>query len=176
MVSSFAVVFTSIKPYLNGKGDLVVMSQAHYERLHNLIERYRKLDEAESLDAAAEKGITHAELMKKVKARSNERGPYEIRYLPTAQGGLEEIFDYIVRDNPSAVAFMLEKFDDAISRLAGNPHLGVAPRDDRLRRLGYRMLAIWSYHWRLMRRLMERSSGQPQESVRNVGHAGFREF
>jgi prevent-host-death family protein len=53
----------------NGKGDLVVMSQAHYERLHNLIELYRKLDEAESLDAAGEQGITHAELMKKLKAR-----------------------------------------------------------------------------------------------------------
>jgi len=53
----------------NGKGDLVVMSQAHYERLQNLIELYRKLGEAESLDAAGEKGITHAELMKKLKAR-----------------------------------------------------------------------------------------------------------
>jgi prevent-host-death family protein len=52
----------------NGKGDLVVMSQAHYERLQNLIELYRKLGEAESLDAAGEKGITHAELMRKLKA------------------------------------------------------------------------------------------------------------
>jgi prevent-host-death family protein len=53
----------------NGKGDLVVMSQTHYERLQNLIELYRKLAEAESLDAAGEKGIIHAELMKKLKAR-----------------------------------------------------------------------------------------------------------
>ena len=35
---------------------------------------------------------------------------------------------------------MLDKFDDAISQLADNPHLGVVPRDDRLRKLGYRML------------------------------------
>lgn len=53
----------------NGKGDLVVMSQAHYERLQNLLELYRKLGEAESLDASGEKGITHEELMNKVKAR-----------------------------------------------------------------------------------------------------------
>ncbi len=53
----------------NGKGDMVVMSQAHYERLHGLLELYRKLGEAESLDAAGEKGSTHAEVMKKLKAR-----------------------------------------------------------------------------------------------------------
>jgi len=72
-------------------------------------------------------------------------GRFEIRYLRTAEADLEEIFDYIVRDNPSAAAAMLEKFDDTISRLADNPHLGVAPRDDRLRRLGYRILIIEDY-------------------------------
>ena len=72
-------------------------------------------------------------------------GRYEIRYLRTAEGDLEEIFDYIERDDPSAAAAMLEKFDGAISRLADNPHLGVAPRDDRLRRLGYRILIIGDY-------------------------------
>ena len=35
-----------------GKGDLVVMSQTHYERLLSLIELYDKLGEAEALDAA----------------------------------------------------------------------------------------------------------------------------
>jgi len=53
----------------NGKGDLVVMSQAHYEGLRNLIELYRKLGDAEFLDAAGEKGITHVELMKKLRTR-----------------------------------------------------------------------------------------------------------
>ena len=52
----------------NGKGDLVVMSQAHYERLQSLIELYQKLGEAEVLDAAGEKGISHAYLMKKLKS------------------------------------------------------------------------------------------------------------
>jgi prevent-host-death family protein len=51
----------------NGKGDMVVMSQAHYERLQGLIELYRKLGEAEILDAGGEQGISHTELMKKLK-------------------------------------------------------------------------------------------------------------
>ena len=51
----------------NGQGDLVVMSHAHYERLHNLLELYQKLSEAEALDAADEKGITHREMMTRIK-------------------------------------------------------------------------------------------------------------
>lgn len=46
-----------------GKGDLVVMSQAHYERLHSLIELYQKLGEAEALDAAGEQGVAHRFLL-----------------------------------------------------------------------------------------------------------------
>lgn len=52
----------------NGKGDMVVMSQAHYERLQSLIELYQKLGEAEVLDAAGDKGISHTDLMNKLKA------------------------------------------------------------------------------------------------------------
>ena len=52
-----------------GKGDMVVMSHAHYEMLTNLFELYQKLDEAEVLDASGEKGITHNEMMKRLKAR-----------------------------------------------------------------------------------------------------------
>jgi len=51
----------------NGKGDLVVMSQAYYERLQGLIELYQKLGEAEILDARGEQGISHTELMKNLK-------------------------------------------------------------------------------------------------------------
>lgn len=50
-----------------GKGDLVVMSQAHYERLHSLLELYQKLGEAEALDAAGEQGITHREMIGRLK-------------------------------------------------------------------------------------------------------------
>ncbi len=51
-----------------GKGDLVVMSQAHYERLLSLLELYQKLGDAEALDADGEKGITHREMMQRLKA------------------------------------------------------------------------------------------------------------
>ena len=53
----------------NGKGDMVVMSQAHFERLHGLIELHCKLGEAERLDAAGEKGVAHADLMRRLKDR-----------------------------------------------------------------------------------------------------------
>ena len=53
----------------NGKGDMVVMSQAHYERLQSLIELYQKLGEAEVLDASGERGITHEKLMKRLKEK-----------------------------------------------------------------------------------------------------------
>jgi prevent-host-death family protein len=51
-----------------GKGDLVVMSQTHYERLYSLIELYQKLGVAEVLDAAGEQGITHHEMVQRLKA------------------------------------------------------------------------------------------------------------
>ena len=72
-------------------------------------------------------------------------GKYTIRYLSTAQKGLDEIFDYILRDNPSAALSLLEKFDHSISQLAFNPELGVIPKDDRLKNLGYRLLIIEKY-------------------------------
>jgi prevent-host-death family protein len=53
----------------NGRGDMVVMSQAYYERLQNQIELYQKLGEAEVLDASGEKGILHADLMKKLRKK-----------------------------------------------------------------------------------------------------------
>ena len=53
-----------------GKGNLVVMSQAHYERIHSLLEIYQKLGEAEALDAAGEQGITHREIIKRLKANT----------------------------------------------------------------------------------------------------------
>jgi len=53
-----------------GKGDLVVMSQAYYERLQSLLDVYQKLGEAEFMDASGERGITHNKLMRKLRARS----------------------------------------------------------------------------------------------------------
>jgi toxin ParE1/3/4 len=70
---------------------------------------------------------------------------YRIRYLSTAQKDLFEIFEYILKDNPGAALNQLEKFDQTISHLASNPLLGIVPNDERLRRLGYRVLVVDSY-------------------------------
>lgn len=53
----------------NGQSDLVVMSQAHYERLQAQLELYRKLDEAETQAAKGVKGIGHREMMRRLRAR-----------------------------------------------------------------------------------------------------------
>lgn len=52
-----------------GKGDMVVMSHAHYEMLINLLELYQKLGEAETLDASGDEGIPHSDMMKHLKER-----------------------------------------------------------------------------------------------------------
>jgi len=70
---------------------------------------------------------------------------FEIRYLQTAVDDLEEIFDYIVKDNPSAAASILDKFDLSISKLSNKPKIGVIPKDERLKKLGYRMLIVGKY-------------------------------
>lgn len=71
--------------------------------------------------------------------------PFTIRYLPPAEQDLNDIFNYILKDNPSAAVSLLERFDKSIFQLADNPELGVVPKDERLRNLGYRMLIIDKY-------------------------------
>ena len=62
-------------------------------------------------------------------------GRFKIRYLSTAEKDLDDIFDYILRDKPSAALSLLERFDRSISQLALNPEIGVIPKDDRLKKL-----------------------------------------
>ncbi len=70
---------------------------------------------------------------------------YLIRYLSPAQKDLIAIFKYIRKDNPTTATAHLEKFDKAISQLALNPLIGVIPNDERLKKLGYRMLIVGKY-------------------------------
>ena len=53
----------------NGEGDLVVMSIEHYERLTARIELFEKLAVAQAQSASGNKGLTHAQVMKKLKER-----------------------------------------------------------------------------------------------------------
>jgi prevent-host-death family protein len=53
----------------NGEGDLVVMSQAHYDRLQAQLELYRKLDEAEAQARARRATIGHPAMMRRLRSR-----------------------------------------------------------------------------------------------------------
>jgi toxin ParE1/3/4 len=70
---------------------------------------------------------------------------FTIRYLSTAQRDLLDIFEYIKKDRPQAASGLLDKFDKSIAQLAANPKLGIIPKDDRLKRLGYRVLVVDKY-------------------------------
>ena len=71
--------------------------------------------------------------------------PFEIRYLSTAERDLFDIFEYIKKDSPNEAINQLERFDQSISQLELNPFLGVIPKDDRPRKMGYRMLIVDRY-------------------------------
>jgi prevent-host-death family protein len=55
----------------NGEGDLVVMSIDHYERLKAQVELFGKLAVAEGQAGAGKKGVTHAQMMKKLRRRKD---------------------------------------------------------------------------------------------------------
>jgi plasmid stabilization system protein ParE len=72
-------------------------------------------------------------------------GRFDIRYLQTAEKDIDDIFTYIMRDKPFAAKNLLKMFDKSISQLSFNPEMGVIPKDERLKNLGYRMLIIDGY-------------------------------
>jgi len=57
----------------NGKGDLVVVSIEHYERLKARVELYEKLAVAQAQAAAGAKGLTHTQVVKKLRQRLHDK-------------------------------------------------------------------------------------------------------
>ena len=53
----------------HGKGDLVVMSHSYFQMLQNTMELYKKLGEAEELERSGDKGITHKQMMDRLKEK-----------------------------------------------------------------------------------------------------------
>lgn len=53
----------------NGEGDLVVMSIEHYEKLKAKVELFEKLAVAQAQAATGEKGLTHVQVMRKLRQR-----------------------------------------------------------------------------------------------------------
>jgi len=57
----------------NGEGDLVVMSIKHYERLKARVDLFEKLAVAQDQAAAGNKGLTHTQVMKKLRQRLHKK-------------------------------------------------------------------------------------------------------
>ncbi len=57
----------------NGEGDLVVMTIDHYERLKAQVDLFEKLGLAQAQSAAGKKGITHRQMMTKLRRRVHAR-------------------------------------------------------------------------------------------------------
>ena len=57
----------------NGEGDLVVMTIDHYERLKAQADLFEKLGTAQAQSAAGKKGITHKQMMTKLRQQRNAR-------------------------------------------------------------------------------------------------------
>lgn len=55
----------------NGKNDLVVMSNALFEKNQNQLELYSKISEAEYISKNTDNRIAHKDLMKKIRDRIN---------------------------------------------------------------------------------------------------------
>jgi prevent-host-death family protein len=55
----------------NGEGDLVVMTIDHYDRLKARIDLFEKLGVAQAQSAAGKKGITHRQMMTKLRRRAH---------------------------------------------------------------------------------------------------------
>ena len=70
---------------------------------------------------------------------------FKIEYLLIAQNDIEEIFDYILKDNPSVAEKFVDKIDQAVSNLKFFPEVGSIPKELRLQRLGYRTLVVGNY-------------------------------
>jgi len=55
----------------NGEGDLVVMTIDHYERLKAQAELFEKLGVAQAQAVAGKKGITHSQMIAKLRRRAH---------------------------------------------------------------------------------------------------------
>ena len=70
---------------------------------------------------------------------------FEIQYLEIAKDDLDQIFEYILRDNPRKALEILNEIDDTVSKLADFSEIRKQPKDDRLKAFGYRILIIKKY-------------------------------
>lgn len=70
---------------------------------------------------------------------------YEVVLLPAAFSDLDEIFDYIIVENPAAAAAMLENIVQSLGRLRNHPHSGSPLLERSLIKFRFRTVVISPY-------------------------------
>lgn len=69
----------------------------------------------------------------------------KVELLPAAYADLDEIFDYIMVDNPQAADGMLDNIMHALRRLESFPHSGAPLLDRSLKKFNFRMVIVEPY-------------------------------
>jgi len=70
---------------------------------------------------------------------------YDVELLPAAYADLDEIFDYIMVDNPQAATEMLESIMKFLRRLENFPHSGAPLLDRSMQKFNFRIVIIDPY-------------------------------
>jgi toxin ParE1/3/4 len=70
---------------------------------------------------------------------------YNVELLPAAYKDLDEIFDYILLDNPTAAESMLNKIMTSLHRLEDFPNSGTKLINESLKYYNFRMVIIEPY-------------------------------
>lgn len=70
---------------------------------------------------------------------------YEVKLLPVAYSDLDEIFDYILVENPKAAGEILDGIMDSLRRLENYPDSGAPLLDRSLKKFNFRMVITGPY-------------------------------
>jgi len=70
---------------------------------------------------------------------------YSVRFLSVAEHDLQELITYIATENVTAALVLLEKIHKECLKLGVHPYLGKVPHEEKLIKLGYRVLVVENY-------------------------------
>ena len=70
---------------------------------------------------------------------------YNVELLPSAYSDLDEIFDFIMAENPQAADGILESISQSLQRLESYPHSGTPLFERSLTKFNFRMVIIDPY-------------------------------
>ena len=70
---------------------------------------------------------------------------FNVELLPAAYSDLDEIFDYIMADNPQAATTMLDSIMESLGHLENYPHSGTPLLERSLKKFNFRMVIVDPY-------------------------------